>query len=55
MSCVCHTDRAHSGIVTITELDVSRKVVSGMFAFNGIGVDGQTHTFSEGMFDVTWK
>jgi hypothetical protein len=54
MSCVCHTDGAHSGTVTITALDVSRKVVSGTFAFNGVGVNGQTHTFSEGMF-ITWK
>ena len=55
LSCVCHTNSAHSGTVTITALDMSRKVVSGIFAFNGIGVDGETHTFSEGMFDVTWK
>jgi hypothetical protein len=55
MSCVCRTDGAHSGTVTITALDVSRKVVAGTFAFNGVGVNGQTHTFSEGMFDVTWK
>ena len=55
LSCVCHTHSAHSGTVTITALDVSRKVVAGVFAFNGTGVNGQTHTFSEGMFDVTWK
>ena len=55
LSCVCHTHSAHSGTVTITALDVSRKVVAGVFAFNGTGVNGQTHTFSERMFDVTWK
>ena len=55
LSCVCHTNSAHSGTVTITALDVSRKIVSGTFAFNGVGDNGQTHTFSEGMFDVTWK
>ena len=27
--CVCHTNSAHSGTVTITALDVARKVVSG--------------------------
>jgi hypothetical protein len=53
--CVCHTNNAHSGTVTITALDVARKVVSGSFAFNGVGVDGQTHLFSNWMFDVTWK
>ncbi len=52
---VCRTNSAHSGTVTITVLDTVRKVVSGRFAFSGIGVDGQTHTFSGGVFDVTWK
>lgn len=55
LSRVCYTNSAHSGTVTITVIDVARKVVSGTFAFNGIGVNGQTHTVSEGMFDVTWK
>jgi hypothetical protein len=55
LSCVCATNSTHSGTVTITVLDASRKVVSGTFAFNGIGANGQTHTFSEGMFDVRWK
>jgi hypothetical protein len=55
LSCVCHTNSAYSGTVTITALDVSRKVVSGIFAFNGIGVNGETHTFREGMFEVPWK
>jgi hypothetical protein len=52
---VCRTTSGHSGTVTITALDTVRKVVSGRFAFNGIGVDGQTHVINEGMFDVTWK
>jgi hypothetical protein len=55
MICICHTNSAHSGTLTITALDVARKVVSGRFAFNGIGATGQTHIISEGMFDVTWK
>ena len=55
MICVCHTNSAHSGTVTITTLDLARKVVAGRFEFNGIGVSGQTHVFSEGMFDVAWK
>lgn len=52
---VCNTNSTHSGTVTITAVDVSRKVVSGIFAFSGIGVNGQTHSFSEGIFDVTWR
>ncbi len=55
LTCVCHTNSAHSGTVTITALDVSRKIVAGKFAFNGIGANGETHAFSEGIFDVTWK
>jgi hypothetical protein len=53
--CVCHTNSAQSGTVTITTLDVSRKVVSGRFAFDGTGIGGETHVISEGKFDVTWK
>ena len=52
---VCRTTSGHTGTVTITALDTVRKVVSGRFAFNGIGVDGQTHVINEGMFDVSWK
>ena len=55
MACVCHTNSAHSGTVTITAIDLSRKIVSGIFDFDGIGVNGQTHTFRGGMFDITWK
>lgn len=55
LSCVCYTNGTHSGTVTITVLDVPGKIVSGRFAFNGIGVNGQTHMVSEGMFNVTWK
>jgi hypothetical protein len=55
VSCVCSTNSTHSGTVTITALDVSRKVVSGVFAFNGIGVSGHGHIVSEGNFDVSWK
>ena len=49
------TNNSHPGTVTITALDVARKNVSGVFAFNGIGVSGQTHVVSGGMFNVTWK
>jgi hypothetical protein len=52
--CVCHTSSAQSGTVTITTLDVARKIVSGRFVFNGIGVGGETHVISEGKFDVAW-
>ena len=52
--CVCHTSSGQSGTVTITTLDVERKIVSGRFGFNGIGVDGETHVISEGKFDVAW-
>ena len=55
LSCVCYTSSTHSGTVTITALDVSRKVVSGRFAFNGMGASGHGHIVSEGMFDVAWK
>ncbi len=54
-SCVCYTNSTHSGTVTITALDVTRKIVSGVFAFNGIGASGHGHIVSEGAFDVTWK
>jgi hypothetical protein len=53
--CACHTNSTHLGTVTITALDVVRKAVSGIFDFDGIGVDGQTHIVRGGMFDVTWK
>jgi len=49
------TNNSHPGTVTITALDVARKTVSGVFAFNGIGVSGQTHVVSGGMFNVIWK
>ncbi len=55
LTCVCHTNSAQAGTVTITALDVTSKTVSGTFAFNGLGGDGQTHVFSEGKFDVAWK
>ena len=55
LMCVCRTNSTHSGTATITTLDVARKVVSGTFEFTGIGVDGQTHNFGDGMFDVAWK
>jgi hypothetical protein len=55
LSCACQTNSTHLGSVTITALDVARKVVSGIFDFDGIGVDGQTHIVRGGMFDVTWK
>jgi len=55
MSCACRTNSAHSGSITITVLDVDRKVVSGVFDFDGFGVDGQTHIVRGGTFDVTWK
>ena len=55
LACVCHTNSCQPETVTITALDVISKTVSGTFAFNGPGVDGQTHVFSEGMFDVAWK
>jgi hypothetical protein len=55
LMCVCRTNSTHSGTATITTLDAARKVVSGTFEFSGIGVDGQTHSFGNGMFDVTWK
>jgi len=54
VSCVCHTNNAHSGTVTITAIDMARKVVSGVFDFDGIGADGQTHIFRGGTFDVKW-
>lgn len=53
--CACHTNSTHTGSVTITMLDVAKKVVSGVFDFDGIGVNGQTHTVRGGTFDVTWK
>jgi hypothetical protein len=53
--CACHTNSTHLGTVTITALDVARKTVTGVFDFDGIGVDGQTHIVRGGMFDVTWK
>jgi hypothetical protein len=52
--CICHTSSAQSGTITITTLDVARKIVSGRFEFNGIGVGGETHIISEGKFDVAW-
>ena len=55
VSRVCYTNISHTGTVTISVLDVSQRIVSGTFAFNGIGLNGPTHTVSEGMFDVTWK
>jgi hypothetical protein len=55
LMCVCHTNSAHSGTVTITALDVPGKIVSGTFAFDAIGVNGQTHFISNGIFDVKWK
>jgi hypothetical protein len=55
LSRVTSTDSSHLGTVTITALDVTKKVVSGTFAFNSTGVNGQTHLVSQGMFDVTWK
>ncbi len=55
MTCVCNTNSAHSGTVTITSLDAARKVVSGTFAFDGIGTYGETHVISRGQFDVAWK
>ena len=55
LSCVCYTSSTHSGTVTITALDLFKKVVSGRFAFDGMGTSGHGHTVSEGMFDVAWK
>jgi hypothetical protein len=42
MSCVCHTDRAHSGTVTITG-STCPKSHFRMFAFNGIESTGNAH------------
>ncbi len=55
LSCACHTDSIHSGTVTLTVFDVTRRVVSGTFDFDGIGVDGQTHSVRGGTFDVALK
>jgi hypothetical protein len=55
VSLVFGTNSVHSGTVTIMALDLTRKVVAGTFAFNAIGMTGQTRTVSEGLFDVRWK
>lgn len=54
-ACVCNTNSTHAGTVTITGLDVTKRYVSGTFAFNGVGLSGHGHTVSEGNFDVAWK
>lgn len=55
LSCVCSTNSTHTGTVTITTLDASKKVVSGGFTFNGVASNGHSHTVRSGIFDVTWK
>jgi hypothetical protein len=55
LSCVCYTNGTHSGLVTITVLNVAEKIVTGEFSFDGVGGSGVTHMVSGGRFDVKWK
>jgi len=49
------TDLEHGGSMTLTYLDTLKRVVSGTFTFEAVGVGGQMHYVTSGTFDVKWN